>query len=203
MRNSAAIPRRRSSHHSTSDCSRQFVSKKKFRAAAADMRAIVRAATLCAAAVCQARLHSGKGSAKRAQSFQRRKPASRKPNQVASSPPVGFQHDAALIPAQPPKPVPALHHDRLISSRLARLGSVQYRSEPARQNKVALVTNRLPRRALRLTLRCAWSPAAPADRLRSAWHPLHILPARRRAAPRYFVGCFSKSQTRAPTGFIP
>src|SRR5580693_8997827 len=51
MRNSAAIPRRRSSHHTTSDCSRQFVQKKTLRAAAFAMRATTSADSLCDA-VC-------------------------------------------------------------------------------------------------------------------------------------------------------
>src|SRR5271156_291954 len=86
MRNSATIPRRRSSHHSTSDCSRQFVAKKKFRAAAAAMRAINSAASFCDAPACRAVVF-GEGASHASTFLQRRKPASRKPTHVPSNPP--------------------------------------------------------------------------------------------------------------------
>src|SRR5277367_1524736 len=85
MRSSAAIPRRRSSHHSTSDCSRQFVAKKTFRAAAAAMRAITSADCLCDAPR-RCMVVFAEGASLTSTLCQRRKPASRKPSHVAKSP---------------------------------------------------------------------------------------------------------------------
>ena len=87
IRNAASIPRRRKSHHRTNDCSRQFGRKKRFRAAAACIRAIRRADS-CTDALCAGTVVFAGGAKTARTRSQRRKPIKRKPIQVASNPPV-------------------------------------------------------------------------------------------------------------------
>ena len=86
IRRATTIPRRRNSHHKTSECSKQFARTKIFRAAAASIRVITRAVSPSDATRTRpVVLASGeKNSSTRCHL---RKPTRRKPTRVASSPP--------------------------------------------------------------------------------------------------------------------
>jgi hypothetical protein len=168
------IPRIRRSHQRTSDCSRQFVPKKRFLAAASSMRVIWRAVssseTFDAAA-------SGTtlGASHPRKAFQCRNPAKRNPTQVAIKPAAASSAIPRSNPLSRQKPRQVFIVD--FNPPFRRKSRQQY---PYAVQKIEVTkydgtkVKESPRLLLQSAPRCAFSPADLKDLARKVQRPPHI-----------------------------
>ena len=130
IRNSAAIPRRRSSHHRTSDCSRQFVREKKIpRRRRFHPRDQLRRLSSRCGLRTRGRVRGRRQP--RQHIFPAAKAASRKPSQVARSPPAASSTTPRSKPLSRQNSLPAFHHDCLIGLNCTWLANHAVSFQPA------------------------------------------------------------------------